>query len=63
MTKIGKTTLGHSLSGVPLKGDRIHGQIVAIPASSKNQQAKVGNSMHSETEIPNHFPVRLQGRP
>jgi hypothetical protein len=63
MAKTGKTALGHYLSGVPLKGSKINGQIVAIPVHPTNQKAKVGNSMLSETEIPNHFPVRLKGRP
>ncbi len=56
LAKRGKTTLGHYLTGEPLRG---HKDVIvyykAISTVSKYKNAKIGDTPHSETQIPNYF--------
>ena len=60
MTRRGKTTLGHYLSGEPLKGHK-EGTVYykATSTTSKYKNAIIGNTPNSETQIPNYFTPML----
>ena len=59
-TRAGKTTLGHLLNGGSLHGIKLNGEFMAQATTSKNRNAKIGNTMRSETLVPNKFSVRLK---
>jgi hypothetical protein len=58
-TRVGKTATGHILSGNPLKGAKISGEDMVEATTSRNKTAKIGNSIASETAIPNYFEVKM----
>jgi hypothetical protein len=58
-TRDGKTATGHILSGNPLKGAKISGEDMVEATTSRNKTAKIGNTMVSETAIPNYFEVKM----
>lgn len=60
MTRRGKTTLGHFLTGEPLKGYK-DGTVFykATSMNSRYRNAKIGNTPNSETQIPNYFTPML----
>lgn len=58
-TRAGKTSMGHLLSGNPLRGIRINGEDMVETSTSRNKKARIGNSMNSETMIPNSFQVKF----
>ena len=57
-TRTGKTATGHLLSGNPLKGSKIKGEDMVEVATSKHWKALIGNTMNSETIIPNLFEIK-----
>lgn len=60
MAKRGKTTLAHYLTGQPLKGcGDAFVYYKAISTGSKYKNAKIGDTPHSETQIPNYFKIIL----
>ncbi len=61
MTRRGKTTLGHYLTGEPLRGHNKDGHVFykATSTTSKYKNAKIGNTPNSETQIPNYFTPML----
>jgi hypothetical protein len=46
-TRAGKTALAHVLSKNSIRGVKINGEIMAIPTTAKNKNAKIGNTMNS----------------
>jgi hypothetical protein len=50
------------LSGGSLKGIKLNGDFMAQASTSKNRNAKIGNTMRSETLVPNRFLVTLKGK-
>jgi hypothetical protein len=58
MTRIGKTATAHLLSGNPLKGFKKGGQEMVDVTTSKNSNSKIGNTMNSETLVPNKFELK-----
>ena len=58
-TRDGKTATGHILSGNPLKGVKFYGEDMVEATTSRNRTAKIGNSIYSETAIPNYFEVKM----
>jgi hypothetical protein len=61
-TRAGKTTLGHLLSGGSLRGVKMNGEFMVQATTSKNKNAVIGNTMRSETLVPNKFPVHLKDK-
>lgn len=57
-TRTGKTATCHLLSGNALKGQKIKGEDMVELATSKNRKAVIGNTMNSETVIPNFFEIK-----
>jgi hypothetical protein len=51
--------MGHFLSGNPLRGIRFNGEDMVETSTSRYNKAKIGNSMNSETMIPNSFKVKF----